>query len=131
MDKNCSKYKAGCNETRKQYVPLRLISFAYFNAQVLYSLTVCMLHYNSRHVSSINMPIFRRKKLYYHSICYRHSVYSTVHYAGWEQTAEQSALIRHNVLYCTVQRVTIPDAVIIQFVLPNMGMLMLETCRGL
>jgi hypothetical protein len=25
-----------------------------------YSITICMLHYNSRHVSSINMPIFRR-----------------------------------------------------------------------
>ena len=31
-----------------------------FNAQFLYSLTICMLHYNPRHVSSINMPIFRR-----------------------------------------------------------------------
>ena len=27
----------------------------------LYSLTICMLHYYPRHVSSINMPIFRRK----------------------------------------------------------------------
>ena len=26
----------------------------------LYSLTICMLHYNPRHVSNINMPIFRR-----------------------------------------------------------------------
>jgi len=33
-------------------------------------------------------------------------------------------------LYSHLQRVTIPDAVIIQFVLLNMGMLMLETCRG-
>jgi hypothetical protein len=41
-------------------------------AQFLYSLTIRMLHYNRRHVSSINMPIFRR-------------------------TAEQSALIRHTV----------------------------------
>ena len=39
---------------------IRLISFANFNAQFLYSLTICMLHYNPRHVSSINMPIFRR-----------------------------------------------------------------------
>jgi len=45
--------------------------------------------------------------LYYHSIWYRHS------------------------LQMAVQRVTIPDAVIIQFVLLKMGMLMLETCRGL
>jgi hypothetical protein len=34
-------------------------------------------------------------------------------------------------LYSRLQRVTIPDAVIIQFVLLKMGMLMLETCRGL
>jgi len=26
-----------------------------------YSLTICLLHYYPRHVSSINMPIFRRK----------------------------------------------------------------------
>ena len=43
----------------------------------------------------------------------------------------ESALIQHTVLYCTVQRVTIPDAVIIQFVLLKMGTLMLETCQGL
>ena len=48
-------------------------------------------------------------KLYYHSIWYRHSLYSRL------------------------QRVTIRDAVIIhvQFVLLKMGMLMLETCLGL
>ena len=27
----------------------------------IYSLTICLLHYYPRHVSSINMPIFRRK----------------------------------------------------------------------
>jgi hypothetical protein len=51
-------------------------------------------------------------KLYYRSIWYRHSLYSTVQYSH-------------------LQRVTIPDAVIIQFALLKMGMLMLETCRGL
>ena len=30
------------------------------NVQFLYSITICMLHYNPLHVSSINMPIFRR-----------------------------------------------------------------------
>jgi len=49
----------------------------------------------------------KEEKLYYHSVWYCHSLYSTV------------------------QRVTIPDAVTIQFVLLKMGMLMLETCRGL
>ena len=37
-----------------------LISFTNFNAQFLYSLTICMILYNPRHVSSINMPIVRR-----------------------------------------------------------------------
>jgi hypothetical protein len=37
-----------------------LISFTNFNAQFLYSYTICMLRYNPRLVSSINMPIFRR-----------------------------------------------------------------------
>ena len=40
------------------------------------------------------------------------------------------SLLSSGVLYSLLQRVTIPDAVIIQFVL-KMGMLMLETCRGL
>ena len=28
--------------------------------KLFYSITICMLHYNPRHVSSINMPIYRR-----------------------------------------------------------------------
>jgi len=39
---------------------INLISFTKFNAQFLYSLTICVLNYNPRHVSSINMTIFRR-----------------------------------------------------------------------
>ena len=30
------------------------------NAQFLYSITICILHYNPRHISSIEIPIFRR-----------------------------------------------------------------------
>jgi len=37
-----------------------LISVTNFKAQFFYSLTICMLHYNPRHVSSINTPVFRR-----------------------------------------------------------------------
>ena len=62
-----------------------------------------MLHYNPRHVSSINMPIFR--------------------------AALQSALIRHSVQPFTESDDT--RCCDIQFVLLKMGMLMLETCRGL
>jgi hypothetical protein len=32
------------------------ISFTNFNAQFLYSLTICMLHYNPRHVSRSTCP---------------------------------------------------------------------------
>ena len=49
-------------------------------------------------------------KLYYHSI------YS---------------LLSSGILYSHLERVTITDAVIIQFVFLKISMLMLETCRGL
>jgi hypothetical protein len=39
-------------------------------------------------------------------------------------------LLSSGILYSRLQRVTISGAVIIQFVLLMMGMLMLETCRG-
>ena len=83
------------------------IYFIYqLNAHFLYSLTICMLHYNPRHVSRINMPIFRRTNC----------------------IITASGIVT---LYSRLERVTIPDAVIIQFVLLKMDMLMLETCRGL
>ena len=44
---------------------------------------------------------------------------------------DESSLLSSGILDSRLQRVTIPDAVIIQFVLLKMGMLMLETCRGL
>jgi hypothetical protein len=96
----------------------QFILFTNFNAQFLYSLTICMLHYNPRHVSSINMPIFRRTNCII-------TASGTVTLCKWLYSC------RHTVLYCTVQNVTIPDAVIIQFVLLKIGFLMLETCRGL
>jgi len=43
----------------------------------------------------------------------------------------QSSLLSSGIMYSRLQRMTIPDAVIIQFFLLNMGMLMLGTCRGL
>ena len=36
-----------------------------------------------------------------------------------------------SLLYSRLQRVTIPDAVIMQFDLLKMGIVLLETCRGL
>ena len=73
-----------------------------------YSLTKCLLHYYPRHVSSINMPIFRRK--------------NCIHTA--------SSPLSTIVLCRRLRRAKIPDAVWIQFFPLKMGMLMLETCRG-
>jgi len=42
---------------------------------------------------------------------------------------DESGLLSSGILYSRLQRVTIPDAVIIQFFLLKMGMLMLETLR--
>ena len=104
-----------------------LISFTNFNAQFLYSLTIYMLHYNPRRVSSINMPIFRSTNCIITAsdivtLCKR--LYSM---------AESSLLcsLLSAILHSRLQRMTVPDAVIIQFVLLKMGMLMLETRRGL
>ena len=90
-----------------------------------YSITICMLHYNPLEVSSINMPIFRRTNC----IITASGIVTLFKrlYSMPVDSRLQSALIRHTVQH----RVTIPDAVIIQFVLLKMGMLMLETCRGL
>jgi hypothetical protein len=44
---------------------------------------------------------------------------------------EACSLLSSGIPYSRLQRVTIPDAVIIEFVLLKMGMLMLETCGGL
>jgi phosphatidylserine synthase len=81
------------------------------NAQFLYSLTICMLHYNPLHVSSINMPIFRRTNFIITAsgiviLCKR--LYSM---------PVESSLLSSDILYSRLQRVTIPDAVIIQLVL--------------
>ena len=92
-----------------------LISFTNFNAQFLYSITICMLHYNPRYVSSINMPNFRRT--------------NCIIIASGIVTL--CSPLSSAILYSRLQRVTIPDAVIIKFVLLKMGMLLLETCPGL
>ena len=44
---------------------------------------------------------------------------------------DESRLLSSGILYSRLHRGTIPDAVIIKFVLLKMGMLMLEICRGL
>jgi len=88
-----------------------------------------MLHYNPRHVSSINMPIFRRTNC----IITASGIVTlgTVQYSIPDERRLQRSLLSSGILYSRLQRVTIPDAMIIQFVLLKMDILMLETCRGL
>jgi len=75
------------------------------------------------------MPIFRR------TICIITAsvifTLCTVQYSMTDESRLQSRLFSSGILYSRLQRVTIPDAVIIKFVLLKMGILMLETCRGL
>ena len=68
-------------------------------------------------------------KLYYHSIWYRHSLQTAVEYAGGEQTALQSALLRHALQpFAESDDTRCCDNAICPL---KMDMLMLETCRGL
>ena len=50
-----------CYVNRRKVIKVETYFNNQHNAQFLYSITICMLHYNPRHVSSTNMPIFRRK----------------------------------------------------------------------
>jgi hypothetical protein len=80
-----------------------------------------MLHYNPQHVSSSTLLIFRRTNYIITAsgivtLCKRA-------YSMPVESGLQSALNRY-----TVQRVTIPDAVIIQFVLLKTSKVLLETC---
>jgi len=52
-------------------------------------------------------------------------------YSMPDESSLLCSLLSSYILYSRLHRVTIPDAVIIQFILLKMGMLMLETCRGL
>jgi hypothetical protein len=98
----------------------RLISITNLMHKLFSTITICMLHYNPRHVSSINMLIFRRTNC----IITASGIVTLC-------TVLLCSLLSSGILSSHLQRVTIPDAVIIQFVLLKMGTLMLETCRGL
>ena len=81
-----------------------------------------MLHYNPQHVSSSTLLIFRRTNCIITvsgivTLCKRP-------YRMLVKSGLQSALNRHTVR----PRVTIPEAVIIQFVFMKMSKVLLETC---
>ena len=87
-----------------------------------------MLHYNPLHFSSINMPIVRRTNCI---ITASGIVTPCKRLYSMSDESRLQSLLSSGVLYRCLQKVTIPDAVIIQFVLLKLGMLMLEICRGL
>ena len=75
----------------------------------------CMLHYYPRHVSSINMPIFRRK--------------NCIHTASGIVALCKS--LHSTPVYCAaVYRERRYQMLCTQFFLLKMCILMLETCRG-
>ena len=80
------------------------ISFTNFNAHFLYSLTICMLHYNPRHVSSINKSIFRRTNFIITASDI--AILCTVQYSMPDESRLQSAVIRHTVQPFTESDVT-------------------------
>ena len=73
-----------------------------------------MLHYNPQHVSSSTLLIFRRTNC-------------IITASGIVTLCKRPYSIT-GILYGRLQRVTIPEAVIIQFVLLKMSKVLLETC---
>ena len=80
-----------------------------------------MLHYNPQHVSSSTLLIIRRTNCT--SIITASGIVSTVC-----RLRADCSLLSTGILYGCLQRVTIPEAVIIQFVLLKMSKVLLETC---
>ena len=89
-----------------------------------------MLHYTPQHVSSSTLLILRRTNCITTA-----SGIVTPHKQQYSMQVEsglQSALgpLSTHILYGCLQRVTIPEAVVIQLVLLRMSSVLLETCRG-
>jgi len=102
----------------------RLFSSYHLNAHFLYSITIYMLNHNPQHVSSSILLIFRRTNCIITA-----SGIVTLCKVPYSTPVESG--ISTGVLYGCLQTVTIPDAVIIQFVLLKLSKVLLETCRGL
>ena len=95
------QYRISCKSDKH----FKLVSSYQLNAHFLYSITTNMLHYNPQHVTSSTLLILRRTNCII--------------------TASGIVTV------CRLQRVTIPEAVIVQFVLLRMSKVLLETCWGL
>ena len=98
----------------------------HLNAHYLYSITIYMLHYNPQHVSSSTLLIFRRTNCI---ITASGIVTTDSRTVCWLRT--DCSPLSTGILYGCLQRVTIPEAIIIQFVLLKMSKVLLETLSGL
>jgi len=80
-----------------------------------------MLHYNPQHVSSSTLLIFRRTNCII-TAC------GIVALCEQPYSMQVESPLSTCILYGRLQRVMIPEAVIIQFVLLKMSKVLLETC---
>jgi len=86
-----------------------------------------MLHYNPQHVSSSTLLIFRRRNCIITA-----SGIATLCKQPYSMPVESGlSPLSTVILYGRLQRVTIPEAVIIQFLPLKMSKVLLETCWGL
>ena len=105
----------------------RLVSSYQLNAHFLYSITIYMLHYNPQHVSSYTLLIFRRTNYIITA-----SGIVTLCKRPYTMPVESGlSPLSTGILYGCLQRVAIPEGVIIQFVLLKVSKVLLETCWGL
>ena len=151
--------RSGSRPVRGQIICL--FSSYQLNAHILYSIIIYMLHYNPQHVSSSTVLIFRRTNCIITAsgivtLCKRpYSMPVESGLSGVSSSGGQIVLLQPlvssrsvngrtvcrlrvdciplstGILYGRLQRVTIPEAVITQYVLLKMSKVLLETCRGL
>jgi len=111
---------------KNKFPKVRFVSSYQLNAQFLYSITIYMLHYNPQRVSSSTLLILRRTNCIITAsgivtVCKR--PYSMPVESGLADCSPLST----GILYGHLQIVMIPEAVIIQFVLLKMSIVLLET----
>ena len=83
-----------------------------------------MLHYNPQHVSSSTLLIFWRTNC----IITASGIVNLCKRPYRMPVESGQSPLSTGILYGRLQRVTIPEAVIIQFVLQKMSKVLLETC---
>ena len=89
-----------------------------------------LLSFSPEEVPLLTSDVVEDKIIYCHKCATSHKIRCNDIKLLHSFHAAVLSLLSSGILYSLLQRVTIPDAVIIQFVLLKMGMLMLETCRG-